>query len=443
VAVIDSPNTILNVEPGSIWERLDLDRNIWVPLSDYESSFDRLFASMTEDKEVSATIDKISSLIKLRAHDGAAALIVDVTEKMHTAYKASPSTKSLKILVNVLLKFSDFNAWHITKDAAWLRWIEAIDTVLFSESIAEPQKKIPLESIDKLAFCAGDVLTDLYYPKSADAGKYETVRKSIAERNPDIIPYSKTKSEIGKEQIIPDAELYEAAAKYLNESYNMFNLLMERGCGIDFARCLLTTYERLQTFCEIVGDKNNGSTCVNRVADIKERIAKLEKSDEAECVDSVAEQGIKTLLGLKVPDGGKYDAFLCHKREDLDIARRVYKHLKSRVKEVFLDAEVLPRLGQAEYRQAIMRALDHSDHFVVILSDLVYLDSDWVSEEMSTFRAEISEGRKKNANFLFIVTQNVMDRVRAENKKCIPIDYRKFEFILVSEFEEKLMDYVQ
>ncbi|MCL2115189.1 MAG: toll/interleukin-1 receptor domain-containing protein [Methanobrevibacter sp.] len=100
-------------------------------------------------------------------------------------------------------------------------------------------------------------------------------------------------------------------------------------------------------------------------------------------------------------------------------------------------------MGEAEYRKAIMQALDMSDHFIVVISDLEYLSSKWIEEEMSTFHSEMKEGRKENSNFLFVVTEEVMETIICRNKKCFEIDYRRYEIIKISEFKEKLINYIK
>ena len=149
------------------------------------------------------------------------------------------------------------------------------------------------------------------------------------------------------------------------------------------------------------------------------------------------------LLGLKIPDSGNFDVFLCHKREDLDIAEGVYDFLREELKEVFLDTKKLSQMGESEYRKSIMQALDNSNHFIVILSELSYLEAPWIKEETEVFHSEIREGRKKDSNFLFLVTENVMKQILETNKKCLPIDFRRYEIMLVRDFATKLKDYIK
>ena len=66
----------------------------------------------------------------------------------------------------------------------------------------------------------------------------------------------------------------------------------------------------------------------------------------------------------------------------------------------------------------------------------------WVKEEMETFASEVREGRKQG-NFLFLVTDEIMDEIRITNKKCIPLQFRKFEVMLISEYKEKILPYLR
>ena len=85
----------------------------------------------------------------------------------------------------------------------------------------------------------------------------------------------------------------------------------------------------------------------------------------------------------------------------------MYGFIGSHLKSAFLDKKSLPEMSEAEYKRSIMSALDGSTHFVVILSNLEYLNSKWVGVEMSTFHTEMIEGRKEKANFIFVVTDNL------------------------------------
>ena len=96
-----------------------------------------------------------------------------------------------------------------------------------------------------------------------------------------------------------------------------------------------------------------------------------------------------------------------------------------------------------------MTALGHSQHFIVIISDLKLLESldfiegDWVRREMRTFNTEIQEGRKKDSNFIILASDEVCTQVFAENKQNTDIMWRWPEIIRFSEFESKLAKYIK
>ena len=84
-----------------------------------------------------------------------------------------------------------------------------------------------------------------------------------------------------------------------------------------------------------------------------------------------------------------------------------------------------------------------SKHFVLVLSDLSYLSSDWIETETTIFDAEIKEGRKPDANFVFLVTDRLYDEIIAANKKNLPIEFRSYQILKMSNFRETLLDYVK
>ncbi len=55
----------------------------------------------------------------------------------------------------------------------------------------------------------------------------------------------------------------------------------------------------------------------------------------------------------------------------------------------------------------------------------------------------MSEGRKENANFIFVVSDRVFEEITETNKRCIPIQYRGFEIMRISDYREKLFGYLK
>ena len=59
---------------------------------------------------------------------------------------------------------------------------------------------------------------------------------------------------------------------------------------------------------------------------------------------------------------------------------------------------------------------------------------------MDTFHNEMKEGRKPDGNFLLVATDSLAEELKAD-KKLLPIAYRKYEIIKMSEYE-KMMSYI-
>ena len=90
-----------------------------------------------------------------------------------------------------------------------------------------------------------------------------------------------------------------------------------------------------------------------------------------------------------------------------------------------------------------MNAIEHSKHFIVVISNLDYLNSYWVELEMKTFRHEMVEGRKKDANFIIVVTNDVFQEIISTNKQCLPIKYRSYEIIKVEDYKNSIISYLR
>ena len=261
-----------------------------------------------------------------------------------------------------------------------------------------------------------------------------------AQRNVDNFKdNSVTKNEIEpSHDISKDDELLSSIASFVKEGNRLFDIIGSRHISDEFLRCLILSYERLKNFCEIVGEKDICAECIDKIIDLKE---KLNNDNLQNDTFQKAHDGIKSLLGLTISKSGKFDVYICHKNEDADIAQDLYFFMKRNMKEAFYDKESLPQMSESEYRDSIMQALDSASHFVVIFSDLSYLESYWVKLEMKIFQSEIDEGRKRNSNFLMIVTNEVYDQIMASNKAVLPIDFRRCEIMRVEEYKTKLLSY--
>lgn len=242
-----------------------------------------------------------------------------------------------------------------------------------------------------------------------------------------------------KEEKNEDNKIQVAIAEYLLKSNELFNLLREKvEQPLDFYQCLKMSYERLKNYCALIKDSKTGALAIEKIHELDEII----KDSDLINKETKSVKEFKAVLGLKSEDVGQYDVFLSHKSLDTDMASNVYKFLKGNMLNVFFDKECLPDLGQAEYHEVIMNALDNSTHFIIVLSSLEYIKNGWVKEEMETFASEVREGRKEG-NFLFLVTDEIMDEIRITNKKCIPLQFRKFEVMLISEYKEKILPYLR
>lgn len=205
-------------------------------------------------------------------------------------------------------------------------------------------------------------------------------------------------------------------------------------------KCLLTSYERLKNYCQIVGAVDVAADCVDRIVEIRDQ---LDKAEDSSTHNDKAENGIKSLLGLTLSTGDHYDVFISFKDQDSDLAEKIYQFCHQHMKVPFWSKRSLPELSKSEYAQAIYQALDRSSHFVVVLSKLEYLYTDWISQEMAIFHREITEGRKpENANFIFVATDNLYQTIIGNNKKDLPIEYRGYQIIKMSDYQNTLLQYI-
>lgn len=226
----------------------------------------------------------------------------------------------------------------------------------------------------------------------------------------------------------------------LKQVMKLFDSISDTGKESEFFRCLKTAYERLKNYSEIVGSYVVVEECIDRIAEITNRLA---YSISERTADDKAEIGIKTLLGLKTVNQGDFDIFISYKHEDIDIGTNCYYFCKENHIQPFFDKITLPELSSSDYEEAIMNALDKSKHFLVILTDLKQLESHWIKLEMKTFEHEMSEGRKLGANFIFLVSENVYSEIIKTNKKCLPIQFRQFEVMKISEYKRILSNYLK
>lgn len=237
-----------------------------------------------------------------------------------------------------------------------------------------------------------------------------------------------------------DEQILLSIANFTKEGNRLFNLLRKKGIAGDFLRCLLTSYERLKNYCEIVGAPQIISECVEQIAEIRTEISKT-GSDRS---NELAEKGIKSLLGITIAGAGNYDVFISYKSQDEDLGKAIYDFFRKNMKEPFWSKVSLPELSESEYENAIYDALDKAKHFVVVLSDLSYMKDSWVEKEMRIFHREKNENRKdKDSNFVFVVTDDLYKQIINSNKTLIPIEYRGYQIIKMSEYQDCLLQYIK
>ena len=236
-----------------------------------------------------------------------------------------------------------------------------------------------------------------------------------------------------------EKQLFEVA-EYIHNSNIVFTKIAANQPTHEFLMCLKTSYERLKNYCEIVGCKEVSAYCIEKISDIN---VQLERASRESGAGDVKEDSFKALLGFTLPSSGKYNAFISYKHEDEDLASKVYDFFSENLIHVFFDKVTLPKLGKSEYHEAIMESLDKSKNFIVVLSDLSYLESHWVSLEMKTFEHEMVEGRKPKANFIFIVTPEVYAEIKRTNKSCLLIQYRDFEIMSTTDYKDRILQYIK
>lgn len=258
----------------------------------------------------------------------------------------------------------------------------------------------------------------------------------IAKESRDI----KTRKNAAKKEIGDTENQLYAIADYMRQSNKLFEMVGSNSLASDFLKCLKTSYERLRKYSEVVDCLEICAECIERIAEINQQ---LEQFNDTNSDNGIAESGLKALLGFSLPGVDDFDVFLSYKHEDSDIARSIYHFLKSNIMNPFFDSISLPELSKSEYEDAIMNAIEHSKHFIVIISNLDYLDSYWVELEMKTFRHEIVEGRKKDANFIIIVTNDVFQKIIMTNKQCLPIKYRSYEIMRVDDYKNSIINYLR
>ena len=130
----------------------------------------------------------------------------------------------------------------------------------------------------------------------------------------------------------------------------------------------------------------------------------------------------------------KYDVFISCKSEDYGYAEEVYNFLNSNGVHTFLASKELRKMGDAEYRNAIMQALESAYHLIIFASNPEYIESKWVFYEWDTFVNAKLSGRKDG---------QIMTILKGVSTKELRLDLLKYESFTFKNYKERLLPYVE
>lgn len=148
---------------------------------------------------------------------------------------------------------------------------------------------------------------------------------------------------------------------------------------------------------------------------------------------------IKTLINEitnKVQNKG-FNIFISCKSEDYEYGEELYAYLKSKGLSPFLASKSLREIGSDRYGEVISEVIDSCEHMIVFATMVEYIRTSYVNYEWSTFCNEIRAGRK-NGKLLSVVS----DDIDITSKK-FPIDLRNREVFFISQYKDKLYDYLK
>ncbi|OQB87178.1 MAG: hypothetical protein BWX88_00589 [Planctomycetes bacterium ADurb.Bin126] len=127
--------------------------------------------------------------------------------------------------------------------------------------------------------------------------------------------------------------------------------------------------------------------------------------------------------------------FISAKSEDYSYAEHVYNFLTQHGVSVFFSKVSLPNLRGSDYRKAIDKALDQTQHMIVVASSEENADASWVEAEWGFFINEKRSGRKAG-NLITVMVGGL------EPSK-LPASLRTFEALRYAPPEfEKILRYV-
>jgi hypothetical protein len=89
-----------------------------------------------------------------------------------------------------------------------------------------------------------------------------------------------------------------------------------------------------------------------------------------------------------------FDVFICHHRDDIELARAVHRVLHEAGRKPFL-SELLPRSSAQELYKAMDDALAGAAHMVVVCSDAQHVRTPWMEAEWRLFDRRKRAGEKQ------------------------------------------------
>ena len=368
--------------------------------------------------------------------------ILDTLNSLYNDLKNGADTEHQSIFVNDLF-FSAFAVQMVYLDREIRS--ECAD-VLTNGDVRNP---CPVETHAEKKKPFVDAFRRLYSSESEKQETYTDEELSLISETPkyfldpgtvsDMSRQSRPKKTNQTASLSKDDEILISIAHFMQEGNKLFDALQQKRIEGSFLKCLLTSYERLKAYCQIVGADDVAAQCVDRIVEIR---GFVDKQENSVATDDKAEKGIRSLLGFTLHGSGNYDVFISFKNEDSDMAESIYKYCQKHLKEPFWSKKALPELSKSEYEDAIFDALRRSKHFIIVLSNLEYLKANWVKKEMVIFDRAITEGRKTDANFVFVVTDGVYREIIDSKKMCLDERYCGYQIIKMSEYESVLYKYL-
>lgn len=137
----------------------------------------------------------------------------------------------------------------------------------------------------------------------------------------------------------------------------------------------------------------------------------------------------------------KYDVFLSKNSKDDKETRRLLAFLENAGLSVFESEKSLPKLGHADYAQAIDNAIDLSRNLIVLCSANELgtgegSNSRWVYYEWTLFRNELLS-KRKDGNILTVMCDGI-------NINMLPVGLRKYQAFELDNIEKTgILDYLR